>query len=106
MKVQMRGHIMLLGVLIAASIACTGSQAGAVGPYFENESAGNGRFQGPNPAWPKPGEPLWSPSSPPLLSIESLRGKKVSKAKNSEHEEKRVEPSNTGIPPGERVAQR
>ena len=56
-------------VLIAGSILWTGSPVHAVGPYFENESP---REQGPNPAWPRPDEPLWS-SKPQILSIESLK---------------------------------
>src|SRR5512132_3920635 len=47
-----------LSMLVAVSILWTGSPVHAVGPYFENESP---REQGPNPAWPRPDEPLWSP---------------------------------------------
>jgi len=63
----------LLSVLVAVSILWTGSPVHAVGPYFENESQGPGQFAGPNPVWPRPNEPLWSPSSPRLQSRESLR---------------------------------
>ena len=59
-----------LSVLVAVSILWTGSPVHAVGPYFENESP---REQGPNPAWPRPDEPLWSPSKPQIPSIESLK---------------------------------
>ena len=60
-----------LNVLVAVSILWTGSPVYAVGPYFENESPM--REQGPNPTWPRPEEPLWSPSKPQILSIESLK---------------------------------
>jgi hypothetical protein len=60
-----------LSVLIAFLIWCTGSPVHAVGPYFENESPM--REQGPNPAWPRPDQPLWSPSKPQILSVESLK---------------------------------
>ena len=63
----------LFGVLVAASILWTGSQVYAVGPYFENESSPRGQNQGPNPSWPRPDEPLWSPPNPQILSIESLK---------------------------------
>ena len=59
-----------LSMLVAVSILWTGSPVHAVGPYFENESP---REQGPNPAWPRPDEPLWSPSKPQIPSIESLK---------------------------------
>ena len=61
----------ILSVLIAFLILYTGSPVHAVGPYFENESPV--RDQGPNPAWPRPDEPLWSPSKPQILSVESLK---------------------------------
>ena len=63
----------LLSVLIAFLVWCTGSPVHAVGPYFENESSPRGQNQGPNPSWPRPDEPLWSPSQPQILSIETLK---------------------------------
>jgi hypothetical protein len=63
----------LLRILITFSIVMAGSPVHAVGPYFENESPGRGQFEGPNPAWPRPEASLWSPSSPPLQSRESLK---------------------------------
>jgi hypothetical protein len=62
-----------LGALVAVSILWTGSWVHAVGPYFENESSPRGQTQGPNPAFPRPDAPLWSPSSPQMLTIESLK---------------------------------
>ena len=62
-----------LSVLIAFLIWYTGSPVHAVGPYFENESSPRGQNQGPNPSWPRPDEPLWSPSQPQILSVESLK---------------------------------
>ena len=62
-----------LSVLAAASILWTGSSVHAVGPYFENESSTIGQNQGPNPAWPRPHAPLWSPSNPQISTIESLK---------------------------------
>jgi hypothetical protein len=62
-----------LSVLVAVSILWTGSPVYAVGPYFENESSPRGQNQGPNPSWPRPDEPWWSPPSPQILSIESLK---------------------------------
>ena len=67
---QKNSKKVFLSVLVAVSILWTGSPVHAVGPYFENESP---REQGPNPAWPRPDEPLWSPSKPQILSIESLK---------------------------------
>src|SRR5438105_9962105 len=63
----------ILSVLIAFLILYTGSPVHAVGPYFENESSPRGQNQGPNPSWPRPDEPLWSPSKPQILSVESLK---------------------------------
>jgi hypothetical protein len=60
-----------LSLLVAVSILWTGSPVDAVGPYFENESPV--REQGPNAAWPRPDEPLWSPSKPQIRSVESLK---------------------------------
>jgi len=68
---QKNSKKILLSVLVAVSILWTSSPVHAVGPYFENE--GPVREQGPNPAWPRPDEPLWSPSSPRLQSRESLK---------------------------------
>ena len=62
-----------LGVLAAVSILWTGSSVHAVGPYFENESSPRGQNQGPNPTWPRPQAPLWSPPNPQILTIESLK---------------------------------
>jgi hypothetical protein len=62
-----------LGVLAVVSILWTGSSVHAVGPYFENESSPNGQNQGPNPTWPRPQAPMWSPSNPQILTIESLK---------------------------------
>jgi hypothetical protein len=70
MKIQMNR---VFAVMVAVSILCIASQAAAVGPYFENESSRNGQVQGPNPTWPRPGEPLWSPSTPQFLPKESLK---------------------------------
>ena len=67
---QKNSKKVFLSVLVAVSILWTGSPVHAVGPYFENESP---REQGPNPAWPRPDEPLWSPSKPQILSVESLK---------------------------------
>ena len=72
-SLQKNSKKVLLSVLVAVSILWTGSPVHAVGPYFENESQGPGQFAGPNPVWPRPNEPLWSPSSPRLQSRESLR---------------------------------
>jgi len=69
--VQKNSKKVLLSVLVAVSILWTGSPVHAVGPYFENESPV--RDQGPNPAWPRPDEPLWSPPKPQILSVESLK---------------------------------
>jgi len=63
----------IVSVVIAFSILWIGSPVHAVGPYFENESSERGQFAGPNPSWPRPDEPLWSPSKPQILSIESLK---------------------------------
>jgi len=60
-------------LLVAVSMIWTVSPAQAVGPYFENESSARGQFQGPNPGWPRPDEPLWSPSNPRVLSSQSLK---------------------------------
>ncbi len=60
-------------LLVAVSMIWTASPAQAVGPYFENESPAQGQLQGPNPAWPRPDEPLWSPSNPTLQSIQTLK---------------------------------
>ena len=62
-----------LNVLVAVSILWKGTPVYAVGPYFENESSPRGQNQGPNPSWPRPDEPLWSPSKPQILSVESLK---------------------------------
>lgn len=69
----MNPYIIILIVLIVFSIVATGSSAYAVGPYFENESPSRGQFQGPNATWPRPDVPLWSPSSPPIVSRELLK---------------------------------
>ena len=61
------------GVLVAVSILWTDSPVYAVGPYFENESSPRGQSQGPNPTWPRPDEPLWSPPNSRFLSQESLK---------------------------------
>ena len=63
----------LFSAAIAFSTIAITAPVHAVGPYFENESPGIGQFTGPNPIWPRPGEPLWSPSSPRLESRESLK---------------------------------
>jgi hypothetical protein len=62
-----------LSVLAAVSIVWTGSSVHAVGPYFENESSPSGQTQGPNPTWPRPDEPMWSPPSPQTWTVESLK---------------------------------
>jgi len=67
---QKNSKKVFLSVLVAVSILWTGSPVHAVGPYFENEGP---REQGPSPAWPRPDEPLWSPSKPQILSVESLK---------------------------------
>src|SRR2546422_11611463 len=63
----------LFSAVIAFSIIAITSPVHAVGPYFENESPGRGQFGGPNRIWPRPGEPLWSPSSPRFQSREAFR---------------------------------
>lgn len=71
-----RGTVMaktLITLLIAFSIGCATAPAHAVGPYFENESTGMGQHGGPNPSWPRPDKPLWSPSVPSLQSEEALK---------------------------------
>ena len=70
---QKNSKKIVLSVLVAGSILWTGLPVHAVGPYFENESSPRGQNQGPNPTWPRPDEPLWSPPSPQILSIESLK---------------------------------
>jgi hypothetical protein len=70
---QRNSKKVFLNVLVAVSLLWTGSPVYAVGPYFENESSPRGQNQGPNPSWPRPDEPLWSPSSPQILTIESLK---------------------------------
>ena len=70
---QKNSKKVFLSMLVAVSILWTGSPVFAVGPYFENESSPRGQNQGPNPTWPRPDEPLWSPPSPQILSIESLK---------------------------------
>jgi len=70
---QKNSKKVFLSVLVAVSVLWTGSPVHAVGPYFENESLERGQFAGPNPSWPRPDEPLWSPSQPQILSIESLK---------------------------------
>ena len=65
-------QILFSAVIALSTIAIT-SPVHAVGPYFENESPGIGQFTGPNPIWPRPGESLWSLSSPRLQSRESLK---------------------------------
>src|SRR5438034_10518921 len=72
-KTSKKTILSVLSVLIAFSILWTGSPVHAVGPYFENESSPRGQNQGPNPSWPRPDEPLWSPSKPQILSVESLK---------------------------------
>jgi len=69
--VQKNSKNVFWSVLVAVSILWTGSPVHAVGPFFENESPV--REQGPNPAWPRPDAPLWSPSKPQILSVESLK---------------------------------
>jgi hypothetical protein len=66
-------RMVLFVLLVAVSLIWTASPAQAVGPYFENESPASGQLQGPNPGWPRPDEPLWSPHNPTLLSIQSLK---------------------------------
>jgi len=70
---QKNSKKVFLMVLVTVSILWTGSPVHAVGPYFENESSPRGQNQGPNPSWPRPDEPLWSPSQPQILSIETLK---------------------------------
>ena len=72
-RLQKNSKKVFLSALVAVSIFWTGSPVYAVGPYFENESSPRGQNQGPNPSWPRPDEPLWSPPSPQILSIESLK---------------------------------
>jgi hypothetical protein len=66
-------RILFFILLVAVSMIWTATPAQAVGPYFENESPVSGQLQGPNPSWPRPDEPLWSPANPTLLSIQSLK---------------------------------
>ena len=70
---QQTSRRVFLSVLVAVSILWTSSPVHAVGPYFENEGSPRGQNQGPNPSWPRPDEPLWSPPSPQILTIESLK---------------------------------
>jgi hypothetical protein len=70
---QKRSQKVFLSVIAAVSILWTGSSVQAVGPYFENERSPNGQNQGPNPTWPRPQAPMWSPPNPQILTIESLK---------------------------------
>jgi hypothetical protein len=63
----------LLSAVIVFSLTAIISPVYAVGPYFENESPGRGQFSGPNPIWPRPDEPLWSPSRPRVQPGESWK---------------------------------
>ena len=73
-----------LSVLAAVSILWTGSSVHAVGPYFENESSPSGQNQGPNPTWPRPQVPMWSPPNPQILTIESLKKGQIILRKSKE----------------------
>jgi hypothetical protein len=92
-------------VLVAVSILWTGSPVHAVGPYFENESPI--REQGPNPAWPRPDEPLWSPSKPQILSVESLKkGDIILRNSKQSGKAETTAPNVVDAPSDQRIARR
>ena len=96
-----------LSVLIAFLIWYTGSPVHAVGPYFENESPGGGQFAGPNPVWPRPDEPLWSPSKPQILSIESLKkGDLILRNSKQSGKAETMAPNLVDAPSDQRIARR
>lgn len=70
---QKNSKKVFFAVVVVFAMMRAGSPVHAVGPYFENESPVMGQTQGPNPAWPRLDEPLWSPPNPGLLSRESLK---------------------------------
>jgi hypothetical protein len=87
----------LFGVLIAVSIACTALPAYAVGPYFENESPPKGQTQGPNPAWPRPDAPLWSPPGPLFVPKEFLKKEAIA---SRNHTEPNKDPATAAVDSG------
>ena len=96
-----------LSVLIAFLIWYTGSPVHAVGPYFENESSPRGQNQGPNPSWPRPDEPLWSPSQPQILSVESLKkGDIIFRNSKQSGKAETTAPSVVDAPSDKRIARR
>jgi len=96
-----------LSVLVAVSILWTGSPVHAVGPYFENESSPRGQNQGPNPSWPRPDEPLWSPSKPQILSVESLKkGDLILRNSKQSGKAETTAPNVVDAPSDKRIARR
>ncbi len=94
-------------MLIAFLIWYTGSPVQAVGPYFENESSPWGQNQGPNPAWPRPDEPLWSPPSPQILSRESLKkGDIILRNSKQSSKAETMAPNVVDAPSDKRIARR
>ena len=104
---QKNSKKVLLIVLVAVSILWTGSPVHAVGPYFENESSERGQFAGPNPSWPRPDEPLWSPPKPQILSVESLKKGDII-LRNSKESSKAETPASDVVdaPTDKRIARR
>ena len=97
----------LFSAVIAFSIIAITSPVHAVGPYFENESPGIGQFAGPNPIWPRPGEPLWSPSSPRFQSREALKkGEIVLRNQKEPDEARAAAPDVSDMPADKSIARR
>jgi hypothetical protein len=95
-----------LSVLVAGSILWTGVPVYAVGPYFENESSPRGQNQGPNPTWPRPDEPMWSPPNPQILSIESLKKGQIILRNSKESSTAATKAPDVGDKTHQQVAQR
>jgi len=97
----------LFSAVIAFSIIAITLPVHAVGPYFENESPGIGQFTGPNPIWPRPGEPLWSPSSPRLQSRESLKKDEIELRNQKDQDKARAAaPDVIDMPADKNIARR
>lgn len=104
---QKNSKKVFLSVLVAVSILWTASHVYAVGPYFENESSPRGQNQGPNPSWPRPDEPLWSPSQPQILSVESLKkGDIILRNSKQSSKAETTTPNVVDAPSDKRIARR
>jgi hypothetical protein len=99
-------QILFSAVIAFSTIAIT-SPVHAVGPYFENESPGIGQFTGPNPIWPRPGESLWSSSSPRLQSRESLKKDEIDLRNQKDPDKARAAaPDGIDMPADKNIARR